>query len=729
MNSRRHRWMVCAGMCLCHSAYGAELTVNRFANTTELLFGGDVFHITPAMVSEESLLVVPNSTVHLIFWNETVTVGSTTRYYAISLNGQDIATVRPTSYGIKLKFASFDPLVGLPSVHSSLASPAGTQVHMVQFETQPLDVFRERIAALGGTIYDFITDHTYIVVMAQSAKTQIEALPYVRWVGPYHPAYRLEPFLSNGLVANSLPSNPSRYNILVLQSGLSQKTSVASQIQAMGGTINRLGPGGRSFEATLTPVQLREVARNDNVAYIDRWTPPKSSMDNARRVSGANYLRHNNSTIPFDGTGVIGEVLDAKLIPLNHPAFNLNRLEHGEPRTIPNSHGMSVYGILFGNGEDANPAGAKGLMPGAQGIFADFCRIPESACPEGSDPFFCDCQNQDIDETVDRYCHTCELVSSECCSVCCSACPCPSGEYEPYPSFNAVFQSNSWGANPLGYSYGSVSRELDAIASTYDLLICQAQGNFAGVDSHPQAWAKNVVSVGGFYHIDSFDYSDDQFIPGTASFGPAPDGRVKPDLSNFYDKVYTTKPALDAQGNVQYNDSFNGTSAATPITCGNFGLFFQMWKEGVFNVCRREGCSPSGGSGSVFEERPPMSLAKAMIINTARPFDFLVGVEEPNHTLTRDKQGWGVPMVGKVLALARRDAFLKIIDETEVLTELKKDTYTIAVPTGAHAIRVTLVYTDPACTSATLACAGNDLSVRAFCHANGAHDYWGNFGL
>ena len=72
-----------------------------------------------------------------------------------------------------------------------------------------------------------------------------------------------------------------------------------------------------------------------------------------------------------------------------------------------------------------------------------------------------------------------------------------------------------------------------------DIAITQSQSNNGNRSSRPQAWAKNVISVGGVKHYDTLDTSDDAWAGG-ASIGPAFDGRIKPDVSYWYDYIYTT---------------------------------------------------------------------------------------------------------------------------------------------------------------------------------------------
>ena len=72
--------------------------------------------------------------------------------------------------------------------------------------------------------------------------------------------------------------------------------------------------------------------------------------------------------------------------------------------------------------------------------------------------------------------------------------------------------------------------QMDDIIFDLDLSILQSQSNKGTQFSRPEAWAKNIISVGGVYHFDTLSRADDAWNNG-ASIGPAEDGRIKPDLS------------------------------------------------------------------------------------------------------------------------------------------------------------------------------------------------------
>ena len=182
-----------------------------------MALNGVSFHETPDVISAARLIEVPQSTVCLVCWEQTAPDGQLTPYYAISLDGENMATVRPTSYELKLQHSQFDPLGRIPAVETDLAADEDSQIYIVQFVTQPLEQFRTAIEARGGTLYKYIANHAYLVKLGPQATRQSQRYRLRSWLGPYHPAYRLEHFLraNRGDAGQLFPMQ--RYNILLFE--------------------------------------------------------------------------------------------------------------------------------------------------------------------------------------------------------------------------------------------------------------------------------------------------------------------------------------------------------------------------------------------------------------------------------------------------------------------------------------------------------------------------------
>ncbi len=531
-----------------------------------------------AKVQDSRIVAVPGSLVKLALWNERSIDGLLTPHYAISQDGRNFAVSTATDYAIMLRRATFDPLVAAPSFDGSLLS-AGENLYIVQFVTQPLEEFRQAIVQLGGSIYDYVGNHAYIVKLPGMARAEVGQLPFVRWIDKFHGEYRLDGLIQDGLNGGTLPPT-ARYNVVVFERGPAQKDLVASRIVAMGGSIDLNYPSGFRFEATLNAEMIVALAGMDEVSFIDPWGEPEHDMDVARQISGATYIEPLGSPL-FDGTGVRGEVMDGGA-QLSHPEFTaaagfLPLAAHLAVNS--DSHGTSTSGQIFAHG--VNPQ-AKGLLSKGQGFISAYSPAP------------------------DRYALTADLV-------------------DPTDIYKCVFQSNSWG-DPQTTQYTSKSQELDDIIFINDIVICQSMSNTNSQSARPQAWAKNMVSVGGVDHVNTLSKTDDNV--SSATYGPAADGRIKPELSHFYDNIFTSTTTST------YTSSFGGTSGATPITAGHFGLFFQMWSQQVFN-----NPVPVPG-GTVFENRCHAMTAKAFMVNNASPYDWTAGGAGAG--LTRVKQGWGL---------------------------------------------------------------------------------------
>ena len=632
------------------SEQGSELSLD----------GRTPFHVASGVVSDLRLLRLDASSTRIALWQETLPGGDHRSYYAISLDGgASFAAVRETDYVIQLRRDSFDPLVRTPDFGNSQLAPA-TNLWLVQFQTQPLEEYRSALIAAGATIHDYVAGHSYIVRMDAVAKSAVEALPFVRWVGSFHPEFRVDSQILQALAAGTLPSS-ELYNVAVFERGMVQKQAVADRIVAMGGTINMLFEEGFRLEARLAPEALMAIAAMDEVSMIDPAGPGGVDLDIARALSGANYL---NTVAGFDGTDVRGEVLDGGC-RTTHQEFAGTVVAHG---AIANDwHGTSTTSEVFGRGINAQ---AKGLLPAGTPISASY--LPFSG------------------GGGNRYTHTAELVN-------------------PALVYKAVFQSNSWG-DPITTAYTTKSQEIDDIIYINDFLILNSQSNQNSQLSRPQAWGKNILSIGGVDHKNTLTTADD--TSSSASYGPAADGRIKPDLTHFYENIF----CADNTSNTAYQTNFGGTSGATPITAGYAGLIFEMWDAQVFG-----NPIPVPG-GSVFQNRPHCTTVKALMINTAVQYNWLAG--GANAGLTRVKQGWGMVNVQNVYDLRNN---CLIVNETDVLVNLQTQAYTINVLPAEPALRVTMVYMDPAGTTSAATHRKNDLNLKVT--SPGGTIYWGNNGM
>ena len=568
----------------------------------------------------------------------------------------------PQRHKIRLQGMDFDPLEkdrvgGSFPDETAGRHTVGDGAYIVQFHTQALEIYQQALRELGASIGVPVPDQAVIARMSAETAKQVAQLPYVRWIGPYEAAHRLDGAIGAQL-SMRMSEAAQTYNVLALHKGTS--AVLADEIRNLGGTIRNQGQS-RLLVADLDASQLAAVAELPGVLFIDRWSAPEDDMDQIREEQGADFLEGIQG---YTGQGVRGEVIDDGVL-ITHEDFQNNPPLIHVSNNADDNHGTLTYAIVFGDG--ASDAKARGLLPDAE------------------QPIFMSRHG-----LTNRYARTEELV-------------------DPLGPYRAVFQSASWGGARTT-EYTSTSAEMDEILFDLDILVTQSQSNAGDQDSRPQAWAKNVVAVGGINGHDTPTRTDDDWA--SASIGPAADGRIKPDLSNFYSFIWTADDNNDT-----HHRNFGGTSGSTPATAGYFGLLFQIWADGVFH----------GGPGQnldVFDTRPHAATAKALMIHSANQYEFLGS----SHNLTRVHQGWGFPDLQNLYELAESHGWALpiLVDESAVLDPLATHLYELD-SNGNTPLRATLVYRDPPGVPGAAVHRINDLSLRVT--SPSGVTYWGNNGL
>ncbi|MFM9995900.1 MAG: S8 family serine peptidase [Phycisphaerales bacterium] len=631
---------VCAGTAL--SAYADRAVVPASART----------------------LSVPGSAMTIATWNDRGTPMT-----AVSLNGGAFAAMQAADYRIKLTYYPFDPLKGTPAVPTALTAGPENELFLVQSWAAPIQPMQEAIQAAGGTIERYVADWTLVVRLTPEAKAAVQNLPFVRWVGAYHPAYRVDQDTLSALA--SVSDAPARYSIETMRSGPQQQQALKAMIESMAGaSVNVMTLDQYRMEATLTPAQLLAVVHRNEVNFIDPWRGPGGTDMNLIRQQGGAVPTLSTAPAPgpFTGQGVRGEIFDTEVTGAHPQWAGQAPLIHGVNGNS-GTHGSSCYGINFATGTgDAN---ATGMCPQReQGIFFHYPQVTS----------FGGAQTRLATNT--------QLV-------------------DPLGNLRGHYQTSSVG-NAQITTYSTISAETDNYLFLVDLLSCQSQSNTGNMTSRPEAWAKNILSVGGVTTNETLVWTS--HTSSGASFGPASDARVKPDLCHSYLQIYTTTAG------VAYTQ-FSGTSGATPITAGHFGLLHQMWHAGVFP-------GHGGAPGTtVFGDTPKSSTSKALMVNQAHQYNWLAGGSNVN--LTRARQGWGVAHLANLYNI-RSKTF--IVNETDVLTALQTKAYTVVVAAGEPALKVTMVYKDPQGNPAVQAQHRiNNVDLKVTSPAGAV--YWGNNGM
>ena len=158
----------------------------------------------------------------------------------------------PAGQPIRLQVATFDPLLGEPALTSGLrqrALGAGERgVYIVQSVGPIEDAWKAVVASAGGELLEYVPDFAFKVRMTPAQSVAVRRLPSVRWVGPFHPAYKLSPRLTRG---------GERLYVVRLEPG-GNEALVTTAVGATGARV--LARDGRTLVVPATAERLEALA-------------------------------------------------------------------------------------------------------------------------------------------------------------------------------------------------------------------------------------------------------------------------------------------------------------------------------------------------------------------------------------------------------------------------------------------------------------------------------------
>jgi hypothetical protein len=256
--------------------------------------------------------------------------------------------------------------------------------------------------------------------------------------------------------------------------------------------------------------------------------------------------------------------------------------------------------------------------------------------------------------------------------------------------------------------YGDRSRDWDIIAyNAPNYLITKSAGNdrgqgpsyagqpgFAEKDGGADGFdcisdggiSKNILTVGAVQEVLNYTGPSSVLMSGFSSWGPADDGRIKPDVVGKGVGVYSST----SSSNSSYS-SLNGTSMSSPNVAGTMALLQYYYQQTQGGVPMRA------------------STLKALVIHTAD--------EAGPHTGPDYMYGWGLVNAERAANIISEDNVMQNVIDEIVLND--GDTYERVVSaSGNQPFMVTIVWTDvpgtvpPAALNARVPVIVNDLDLR-----------------
>jgi hypothetical protein len=589
----------------------------------------------------------------------------------------------------------FDPLRHQPELPPGLAAAGeATGLRLVQLVGPARDDWRAGLEATGVRVLQYYPSNAYLVWAAAPAAAAARALPFVRWDGPFHPAYKIGAELRGreGLIAN--------VEVTFYDDGRKEATLAA--LTALGGEVLRTHPAqpDRAFWSAivrLPAAALAGVARLPAVWAVGS-SGPRPGLDDemSSQIVAGNYAGAPPapfvgypawlSGLNLSGAGVRWAVIDTG-VDYQHPDLNThiaggftfpgtcNVVNEPGGDCAGGGHGTHVAGIIGGN--------AAGLFGDAQGYKYGL----------GIAPAY-------------------QIFAMNSLSG--SAWP-PAGGWQEHSKRavlgGAIGGNNSWntGEGPrLGYRAPERTHDIMVRDGNFDTATVAepfievfSAGNAGNSGLTPPHEAKNLIAVANSLNSRAGNMDA---ISSSSSRGPAVDGRQQPIVAAPGSTIASSRNDLGglcATAIAGTNNLYafcSGTSMATPQVAGAIVLMSEWWRR--FHA----GADPSP------------ALAKALLVNTAVDM-----TANGAGAVWNIEEGWGRIHLGNLFSGTARRLYR---DQSDVLGAAGETrVFRVGVVDPARPLKVTLAWSDaPGAVNANPALV-NDLDLTV---VNGAATYLGN---
>ncbi len=606
-------------------------------------------------------------------------------YYAPEPVG-DAHVVAITNY-------SFDPLVTQPELPADLKmgkySGDGTGHYLVQLQSP---VYLQMIHDINNTGANLLGCHsrcTFVAKMNDETRAKVAALPFVRWIGIYQPAFKLYQHTTAGAEHGSF---------LVYLFRTEHVATADRDLRAMGAMILTYS---EIEEVKFLAVNCRRslLTRIANLPYV-YWIEemfPSAPENNECQWVNQKGLPPTDTTRPVwrqrifggdawgDPSGDILGHCDDGLDPA-HYAFRDPLITVSDTGEWPASRKLLAYKHF---------PKAGGLLRTSHGTHTAGTVCGNDSAMGGTDA-------RDGHSKNARLVHLSPIPSSSVNFILLYSYMTDSLRN---PASRPVTCSNSWWTGTMG-QYTAKSMEVDQFCWRHRNFVmiksCGNQGQTSQYRITEPGNSKSVLSVGAL--------GNGTLATNLATFssrGPAPDGRVKPEACTPGDLVFSA-----SYNTTNSYVSMSGTSMAAPSCNGSIGLLRSYLRKGFYPSGARRGAdSLRYVSGA---------LLKAMIAVSTDPN---IG----SYVIPSDYVGWGRFNLDSVLffstpTVERRK--LLLYDDTIGLATGQFRDYQFTVSDGAVPLRAAVMWYDTAAAAGATRAIINDLNVRMI--ASNSDSFKGN---
>lgn len=493
---------------------------------------------------------------------------------------------------------------------------------LVQLDGPVTEEAKAALRAAGAAIRAYRPSYTFVVRAANPAA--LATLPGVVWVGPYHPAYRIEPTLGREPTFDPEVAKNETIYVRALLFDASDRHTVAERLAALGASVD----AGATFDPheraggvyfTATPDLILAASRMSEVYWIEEVSREGIALNAESKVVLQSGFVDNGT--PYWDAGVNGSSqvvavmdsgLDVDTILVSHTASDAGTPGPGHRKVL-------AY-TPYGGGDKLTCAGTTGYTHGTN----------TTQCAIGNRTDFG--QNGDLEgiaragKVVFQDIGPSDFI---CCVLGCLDPPATLfAAYDQVRAagghlFNGSFAICSYG------TYGSHARDTDQYAWDHrDFLTFFSAGN-GGTGNACPGTNKNNVSSGGHYQ----DPFQNEFYGST---GPCPGGRMCPTVLGPACDHAGGNPApfnYNTSTSIQSNDNDITGAPSSTVSQGACGTSFSSpYLMGAAALVRdyfEKGYAPTGTPQPADALAPSAALVKAVLMQSGDFVESCTGCARP----------------------------------------------------------------------------------------------------
>jgi hypothetical protein len=528
------------------------------------------------------------------------------------------------------------------------------------------------LAAAGVRLGAYLPNYSYIVRVpaGHDLAARLENVSFVRWVGPFRSAWKLDPAIGREPLKSAERLALAQDNKLQLLAVLFEGEDAdraAERIRAIPAArvvgVQHAGDAAR-IVVTIPNDRYARLADDPGVQWVEEVAEAEP------RNYSSNWIAQSNAADVFSvwnrgltGAGQVGGLIDGNYAGTE--GLNASHCSFRDPGGNPIGPAHRKLIAYFGPSDyDLHATHTSGTMVGDEQPIAG--TTANRGMAYAAKLAFTNIRQ--LNPSYDNLSLYAMLTQDA--------------------GAGARVHSNSWGSG--GTNYNIWCQDIDKFSyNDEDQLVCFAVIN-SGVVAKPEN-AKNVLAVAA--HGDAPNQNN--YCYGGA--GPTEDGRRKPEIMATGCSVVSSSGAGATCGFAPNS----GTSMACPLVAGAGLLVRQYFMEGFY---------PSGAANPADAFTPSGALLRAMLLNGTRD---VTGIAD----YPSDLEGWGRLLLENALYFtgdSRKLAVAEDLRNANGLTTGQVRAYAGVVNGGSESLRVTLVWTEKeAALNANPAYINNlDLEVR-----------------